>query len=264
MIFLLYIGRQLNRPHSPALDIVPIPLDVLAGQELAEVEDKALEAEKLLQTELPQKRYTTAELPQRRYTSVQPSLKRYASAELPEKRFTTVQPPQKRHTTADLPHTKVEAASEKPKREESGHAGVRVIAKTGQRDIRPGTLIVPGNKGPIAEDDDDADDDYGAAYNGYGSLDMDNFPSSIADEDLGLRPWTSSPVNEVDTPQRKASPEPEEVQDSATSEVGSQYTNDTVVLGLRVYTHRDAPAVISGQLRKEMKASPAAYAQAAL
>jgi hypothetical protein len=48
------------------------------------------------------------------------------------------------------------------------------------------------------------------------------------------------------------------------SVAGSAYDNDTVVLGLRVYTSKDAPAVVGGQLRHEMKTSLAALASSAL
>ncbi|KAJ7036653.1 hypothetical protein C8F04DRAFT_1220961 [Mycena alexandri] len=209
-----------NFKPSAVLHNLPIPLDVLAGQDLTELETKAVEAEKQIK-------------------ATEVALQAEPSVRVPE--WTT-------------------------KEKEETQKGAITVAegkttKSGQRGAQP--------KSDDASSDDDSDyEDSDVGGGDDVEVDLDNLPTSIADEDLGLRSAAGSPVPaSVQNERSQSSPSESDyrLESWATRpELGSGYSNDTVVLGLRVYTHKDAPALVGGQLRHEMKASLAALASSAL
>ncbi|KAJ7777059.1 hypothetical protein B0H16DRAFT_1504208 [Mycena metata] len=199
-----------NFEPSAALHNLPIPLEVLAGQDLTELETKAVEAEKQIK-----------------------------AAEVSE------------------PSARIvgRTAQEEELQETTDEVITVAMKKRGQRGTQP-----------KRDDASSNDSDYEGSDAGGGDddeVDLDNLPTSIADEDLGLRSAAGSPVPAVQNERsRESDYRLERWATRPASESG--YSNDTVVLGLRVYTHKDAPAVVGGQLRHEMKASLAALASSAL
>ncbi|KAF7371192.1 Calpain catalytic domain-containing protein [Mycena sanguinolenta] len=219
-----------NYKPSPVLDIDPIPLEILAGQDLGEVERKASKADKKLKAEAA-------------------SRKNSKSSENLEK-----------NPTAKEEGMWIAAVKPEPITTST------VLEKTPTQIDKVSAPVKDGDDGSVVANVDSAEEDYGReATTGVRFEDLDNLPSSIADEDLGFR-------SDLESPPRVASPllaplvpstlagmnmmdadaavDSEDDEDADKEEVGSGYDNDTVVLGLRVYTSRDAPAVVGGQLRR--------------
>ncbi|KAJ7088897.1 hypothetical protein B0H15DRAFT_841074 [Mycena belliarum] len=201
-----------NFKHSAVLSTLPIPLDVLAGQDLTELETKAEEAEKQLRAA---------------------ALKQLES----------------------VPDASPDSAvdNKKVEKQDTTATDTVTIAKRASAHGRHQTQ--PQKLGVRREDEFDGTD-----------LDSNiDIPASLADEDLGLRSGAGSPVpaEAVSTANQGSLSEPESHGEGETvSESG--YDNDTAVLGLRVYTRRDAPAVVGGQLRQRLKASLAAVVNSSL
>ncbi|KAJ7173341.1 hypothetical protein C8R46DRAFT_946051 [Mycena filopes] len=202
-----------NFKPSAVLENLPIPLDVLAGQDLTELEAKAVEAEKQIRAS-------------------EAGLKNPGSSFAPEEL---------------VKGTKLE----------------ETVSITVVEGVKRGAKMVNGRGARPKVDDASSDEDYEGSDDGDdgvnddGEVDLDNLPTSIADEDLGLSgSVVADPGSDSDSDS--------DLEWRPESDSGSGYSNDTVVVGLRVYTHRDAPAVIGGQLRHEMKASLAALANSAL
>ncbi|KAF7332285.1 Calpain catalytic domain-containing protein [Mycena kentingensis (nom. inval.)] len=222
--------KQRTNPYSVVLENLPIPLDVLAGQDLTELEVKALEAERRLQA-------------------------LEAGVEAQDSTLMASSTPAPTPQTATQSNTVVGSSANG----NSARARVSKNARTRRMALVP----------PRIFDGSESDSDYQAPIDS--DVDLDNIPPSLADSDVGLRS-PLSPSAYVDPIPLVAEPEPEperantgESQSGKTHAPGtSVYTNDTVVLGLRVYTHRNAPAVVGGQLRSEMKVSYAAFASAGL
>ncbi|KAJ7068535.1 hypothetical protein C8F01DRAFT_1336566 [Mycena amicta] len=199
------------------LENLPIPLHVLAGQDLTELEVKALLAEKQLQA---------------------------AEAGLDPQDATILAP-----TLQALPSTQSNTVLGSSNASNGGNKR----AKQGRsRRMAPPRVL------------DGSDSEAESAYAPPGwDVDLDNIPSSLADSDLDYGP----PL--VAEPEPEPAPEPQRANTSESvvpkkETPLSAYTNDTAVLGLKVYTHRDAPATVGGQLRHEMKVSYAAFAASGL
>ncbi|KAJ6471924.1 hypothetical protein C8R45DRAFT_1013561 [Mycena sanguinolenta] len=241
-----------NFKPSSVLDIDPIPLDVLAGQDLAEVERKASKADKKLKAAAALRK-TSADNAKAAALKEEEDLNSNAPRAKEEEHV-------KRHVAFSVVSETTTVFEKTP-----------TLAET-----RSASLVANVDS---AEEDHDGYADYDART-GVRFEDLDNLPSSIADEDLGLRsdPWSPVPRH-VESPLFDApatangmnvmdmdvdSGEDEDV--DGKQEGGSGYDNDTVVLGLRVYTSQDAPAVVGGQLRRQrMKGvSWQALAEAAL
>ncbi|KAF7345588.1 Calpain catalytic domain-containing protein [Mycena venus] len=230
--FDVHLHTKTNNSNSAALATVPIPLDVLAGQDLTELETKAVEAEKQL---------------------------RAAEAAL------------KKPPAGAEGKTASEEKEPAAKEEEITIAVVSettAVKRNNARDAKPKAPIgvSPGHDGEEVngnESDSSTDDEGGEDS----EVDLDNIPASLADEDLGLRSGAGSPAPVMDDARSESSSSDSEYRPEGSasgSQMGSGYDNDTVVLGLRVYTSKDAPAVVGGQLRHEMKTSLAALANSAL
>ncbi|KAJ6530827.1 hypothetical protein DFH09DRAFT_1183938 [Mycena vulgaris] len=227
-----------NFKPSAVLDNLPIPLDVLAGQDLTELETKAVEAEK--QIKAAEAVLKKAETPGKDASAAgkdAPEGEGEAEAEGKEETTTTTET-----TTIAVVQTSTTTKAD------------------GKRSAAPPKPVVS----PDDEDEDNGDGD-GDECGGDSDVDLDNVPASLADEDLGLDPAPGP----IDDAKSEASDDSSWGGSAAGSEIGagaggSGYDNDTVVLGLRVYTRRDAPAVVGGQLRHEMKASLAALVNSAL
>lgn len=194
------------------LENLPIPLDVLAGQDLTELGTKAVEAEKQLKA---------------------------AEAALQKTRSPTEDAPREQKLD---------------KAREVSTWRRQTITMTAKNNGKP--TAKPVVVSPDTDDEFNSEDDEGGEEP---EVDLDDIPTSLADEDLGLRSTTSSPI-----PMEDAVAEGSNHSKSRPPEMPSGYDNDTVVLGLRVYTNKDAPAVVGGQLRHELKASLAALASSAL
>ncbi|KAJ7748697.1 hypothetical protein B0H16DRAFT_1319778 [Mycena metata] len=199
-----------NINFRAALHNLPIPLELLAGHDLTELETKAAEVEKQIK-----------------------------AAEVSE------------------PSARIvgRTAQEEELQETTDEVITVAMKKRGQRGTQPKRDDASSNDSDYEGSDAGGSDD--------DEVDLDNLPTSIADEDLGLRSAAGSPVPAVQNERsRESDYRLERWATRPASESG--YSNDTVVLGLRVYTHKDAPAVVGGQLRHEMKASLAALASSAL
>jgi hypothetical protein len=215
------------------LENLPIPLDILAGQDLTEFEAKAVEAEKKLK-------------------AAEAALKKGDSGADVD--------------SETAPKDKVPAKEE----EEEEEITIEVVsaAKMVKKNGRSKAPVAGSSDGVVGDDDDDDEDDNWEEEEGGGDdeVDLDNIPASLADEDLGLRSGAGSPppivMGAMD--RRSESSYDSDYRPASAMGLGSDYTNDTVVLGLRVYTSRDAPAVVGGQLRHEMKTSLEALANSAL
>ncbi|KAJ7749668.1 hypothetical protein B0H16DRAFT_1551042 [Mycena metata] len=202
--------RAKSQSIAAALHNLPIPLEVLAGHDLTELETKAAEVEKQIK-----------------------------AAEVSE------------------PSARIvgRTAQEEELQETTDEVITVAMKKRGQRGTQPKRDDASSNDSDYEGSDAGGSDD--------DEVDLDNLPTSIADEDLGLRSAAGSPVPAVQNERsRESDYRLERWATRPASESG--YSNDTVVLGLRVYTHKDAPAVVGGQLRHEMKASLAALASSAL
>ncbi|CAK5273732.1 unnamed protein product [Mycena citricolor] len=179
---------------STVLDNLPIPLEVLAGQDLTQLEVKAAEAEAALRT--------------------------HEQGPVREKKSFSLS------NTTGFPPTGLY------KREMTMKAA-------------PATAEAEDDDG----DENWADDE---------EVDADptlDAPLSLADEDLGVD-------QEEDT---GPGADAEEHGGARREDEGlSEYSNDTVVLGLKVYTKKNAPATVQGQLRHEMDVSYAAFVSVAL
>ncbi|KAJ7210163.1 hypothetical protein GGX14DRAFT_451547 [Mycena pura] len=206
-------SNYMPRFEFAGLNTLPVPLDVLAGQDLKVVEAKAVETEKQLQ-------------------AAEAALKK-ANSDAEAKAASPDQTVPKVEEVSD-------AADDK---------GEKKVAKNCQHEAKPKALVVTPHVQVAGEEGNESNTD--GDGNGDANVDADNAPSSIAAKDL---------VNK-DAPAEVGgnNADSEKKQENYFDE----YTSDTVVLGLRVYTHRDAPAVISGQLREKM-VRPMAYASAAL
>ncbi|KAJ7239564.1 hypothetical protein B0H12DRAFT_1237530 [Mycena haematopus] len=200
-----------NFKPSAVLDNVSIPLEILAGQDLTELEKKATEAEKKLKA-----------------AEAAPA----SEEKEPESKVPVKEEGKKGVAIADVSET------------------TAILKKTRTHGRGPLVGLSPHD---VSEDVDWSGEEGG----GDTDVDLDNLPSSIADEDLGLR---SPPPVAIGG--RSGSSFNGEYRTAGS--VGSGYSNDTVVLGLRVYTSKDAPAILGGQLRHEMKMSLAALASSAL
>ncbi|KAJ7753130.1 cysteine proteinase [Mycena maculata] len=212
------------------LENLPIPLHVLAGQDLTELETKATEAEKQLQA-------TEAALRKTR-----------SDAEATDKVAPGEEGPVKdkqEETTTTTKTTTVAAVQEST-----------TVTKKGKTTAKPKEPVQPSSDADDESNSEADDDDAGGDED---EVDLDNVPASLADEDLGLRSGAGSPV-----PVNDGSSEGSNDSDHPPETRPSDYDNDTVVLGLRVYTQKDAPAIVGGQLRHEMKASLAAVVNSAL
>ncbi|KAJ7113978.1 hypothetical protein C8R44DRAFT_676421 [Mycena epipterygia] len=207
-----------NFKPSAVLENLPIPLDVLAGQDLTELETKALENEKLLKATLKK-----------------------ADSAADKDAF------QKKQLVRE--EGKTRTAERTMSRKDSG------------RSVSPAKPVFT-----FPDEDQDGEDD-----EEYGELDveidLDNMPASIADEDLGLRSdagddgVSRARSDEDEDEDKEHRPQEGSGYENAT---GSVYDNDTVVLGLRVYTRKDAPAVVGGQLWHPRQTSLAALVESAL
>jgi hypothetical protein len=213
------------------LENLPIPLDILAGQDLTEFEAKAVEAEKKLK-------------------AAEAALKKGDSG-------------------ADVDSETAPKDKVLAKEEEEEEITIEVIsaAKMVKKNGRSKAPVAGSSDGVVGDDDDDEDDNWEEEEGGGDDeVDLDNIPASLADEDLGLRSGAGSPppivMGAMD--RRSESSYDSDYRPASAMGLGSDYTNDTVVLGLRVYTSRDAPAVVGGQLRHEMKTSLEALANSAL
>jgi len=195
------------------LENLPIALDVLAGQDLTELETKALENEKQLKA----------------------SLKKADSA-----------------TDADAFH-KNQLVREEGKANTAERTSVRKDSGRSASPARP-VLMFP-------DEDQDGEEHEGDDGLLDAEIDLDNMPASIADEDLGLR---SDAGDDGVSQASSDSDSDSEYRPQEDSVAGSGYDNDTVVLGLRVYTRKDAPAVVGGQLRHPRQTSLAALVDSAL
>ncbi|KAF7301917.1 Calpain catalytic domain-containing protein [Mycena indigotica] len=218
-----------NFKPSVVLENLPIPLNILAGQDLTELEVKALLAEKQL----------------------------HAAEAGVEPQDPTILAPVQPNTQAN---TVVGGGVGPGNGTSPPNTRFHVRKPTrGKRMAPPRILDGSGSEtdeAPLMDSD----------------VDLDNIPSSLADSDVEMNPRLPFVAEPVDV----AEPEPQRANTIDTAranttdpmmprvEPTSAYTNDTVVLGLKVYTHRDAPVVVSGQLRHEMKVSYAAFASAGL
>ncbi|KAJ7125745.1 cysteine proteinase [Mycena crocata] len=225
-----------NYKPSAVLDNLPIPLDILAGQDLAELETKAAEAEKQL---------------------------RAAAAALKK-----AEPKPHVNDSDSEPH-EVKIDAPKPAKEDGTETITITVVQEdkakGKRTTRP-----EGDEVNSA-DEDNGDDDAGGED---AEVDLDDIPASLADEDLGLHSTAGSQVDaasnravDEDAMSEGGSDSDSEYRPGSEmggSQSGSAYTNDTAVLGLRVYTRKDAPAVVGGQLRHDLQASTEALVSSAL
>ncbi|KAK7031845.1 calpain catalytic domain-containing protein [Favolaschia claudopus] len=219
-----------HRPSAP-LQVVPLPLNVLAGQNVTEVETKATEVEKKLKA---------AEALEKKAQGTEEADKANKDGGVGEDQS----------TSKDVP---APVLTEEPEQEQSVSANVQPPRRTraGQR------------KSSVAAD---VDEDW---VENHDEVDLDDLPASLADEDLGFNsavavltpPLPPIPLGEA-MPYSEAHSDHDA--DDAGSELGSGYDNDTVVLGLRVYTHKEAPAVVGGQLRQGVKARFGAFMDAGL
>ncbi|KAJ7648227.1 hypothetical protein DFH06DRAFT_1332463 [Mycena polygramma] len=210
-----------NFKPSAVADSLPIPLDVLAGQDLTELEGKAKAVERDLETK--------------------------------EKAAEKVKVKEKRGEKVSQKW--LEAVGE-------GVRGPEAAFKTKRTGTTKAVKKDAGKRHAAAagpEADQDPEDDLWVDEDTEGAL--DNVPASLADEDLGLR--TESEAVASDSEDSDDGSEGSE-SPSEDPNAGSGYGNDTVVLGLRVYTSKDAPAVVGGQLRQEIKLSLTALASSAL
>ncbi|KAJ6621539.1 hypothetical protein B0H10DRAFT_2017728 [Mycena sp. CBHHK59/15] len=225
-----------NFKPSAVLENLPIRLDILAGQDLTELETKAVEAEKQLRVAkaaLKNEASTPADADATKDEDASPK----ADAEEPTEGDTVIE-------TSMTKTTKTIDVATWTKKENRG-----------KRTAKPENPVVVSPPAVVVDDDDenyeDCSDDEAAEGK---EVDLNDLPASIADEDL---------VSDTGSHSTSESSEDSEYHPEG-SVTGSGYDNDTVVLGLRVYTQKDAPAVVGGQLRHEMKASLAALVNSAL
>ncbi|KAJ7857137.1 cysteine proteinase, partial [Mycena olivaceomarginata] len=188
--------RAKSQSIAEVLANVPIPLEVLAGQDLTELGGKAVEAEKRLK-------------------AAEAALKKKAG-----------------------------------RRAEGGGVTITVVSET---TVAKTKAYTANRRGP---------DD------GVEGLDADADGEGRETREAGGRGggsraalWCGSPVP-VPVPSNDGSGSDSDsyrpgspMGSGSGSVAGSGYDNDTVVLGLRVYTSKDAPAVVGGQLRHEMNDS---------
>ncbi|KAJ7708663.1 hypothetical protein B0H17DRAFT_1030404 [Mycena rosella] len=219
-----------NFKPSAVLDNLPIPLDVLAGQDLTELETKVEEAEKRLKA---------AEAALRKADSA-PEAPRKDASDAKKKEKEPITEETATETTIALVHTttktKPMAQPKKP------------------------VVVSPDADTDAGGDYEDDNENTGADF----EVDLDNIPTSIADEDLGLRSAAGSPVPAMWDVRSGSDSDSDSDSEYQPELKESGYSNDTVVLGLRVYTRRDAPAVVGGQLRHKMKACLVAVVESAL
>ncbi|KAJ7607934.1 hypothetical protein FB45DRAFT_806548 [Roridomyces roridus] len=204
-----------NFKPRAVLENIPLPLDVLAGQDLMELEGKAMQAEGLANGDVE-----------------------------------------------DEDVVKGEAEDEvkvRKQRRMQGRKGAGVNGRAQKKSAKGMTAALRKPRSVVAEEEEA--EDYGDA--GAVDLDLDDMPSELDDEDLGLATVSSGEEDE-----QAADEDGAQGETAGHGRKGppkqSGYGNDTVVLGLRVYTHRAAPAVVGGQLRHEMKASLASLMNLAL
>ncbi|KAJ7607933.1 hypothetical protein FB45DRAFT_1039995 [Roridomyces roridus] len=170
-----------NFEPRAVLENMPIPLDVLAGQDLMELEAKALDVEKALAL-----------------------VNGEAEGEFQEK------------DDGENEEDEDEADQEKEKEVKVGKQHRKRGSKRAQKKSAKSKMAAPPRE---AQDDSDCEE-------------TNEEESSEADDEASTMDSSEEGETEEDL----------------------EYT---VVLGLRVYTNRDAPAVVGGQLRHEMKASMA-------
>ncbi|KAJ6615797.1 hypothetical protein B0H10DRAFT_2220129 [Mycena sp. CBHHK59/15] len=131
------------------------------------------------------------------------------------------------------------------KKEALKEAGASARAR---EDREPKKPVVVSPEDVVADGSDEgSDDDEGGED---AEVDLDDLPTSLADED-GRPDSRRLPIDASEDHPEK-------------STTGFEYDNDTVVLGLRVYTSKESLAVVGGQLRHEMKTSLAALVNSAL
>nr|GAT53037.1 predicted protein [Mycena chlorophos] len=224
-----------NFKPSAVLENLPISLDVLAGQDLTELEAKAVLAEQRLQA-------AEAGTESQDVSTILASSMGAA-------------PPPPQPALLNAPPI---AGPSRVKAVGGNTALPRLNIPRPRRRMAPAPLVLQ---------DSGSETDEAPPITGYSDFDPDNIPSSIADSDFDMNPRLPLTA-EPETNEPEPEPEPEPPKATAATprkeESASVYTNDTVVLGLKVYTHRNAPAVVGGQLRHEMKVSYAAFASAGL
>ncbi|KAJ7483514.1 hypothetical protein FB451DRAFT_1234839 [Mycena latifolia] len=221
-----------SKPSHAVLETLPIPLEVLAGQDLTELKTKAEEVEKQLRAaEVALKKKKT-----RKETESAPEAPREDASEAKGKEVISEETITTQTETKTVTITVVEAPAH------------------GKRQAQP--------KKPIAcynEMEDEGEPDF--------EFDLDNIdaPASLADEDLGLRSAAGSPapIDAMSDANSESEFQPGSMMGSDSGS-GEGYNDDTVVLGLRVYTSKDAPAVVGGQLRHRMNAGLPALLNSAL
>ncbi|KAJ7467789.1 cysteine proteinase [Mycena galericulata] len=215
-----------NYKPSAALKNLPIPLDVLAGQDLTEFQTKEVEAEKQLK--------------------VQEAAHKKASAKSDlEGRAPEKEKVQEISTTTETTTTMTTVAVVQKK----------MVTNEG-RPTMTSKESVPDSGDEENSETEEGDEDE-PIWHDADEVDLDNMPTYIADEDLGLRSNAGSPVDEHDAMAKGSGSDDSDPYRPPDHYVPSEYHNDMVVLGLRVYTQKEAPAVVGGQLRHEMKSSDA-------
>ncbi|KAJ6467998.1 hypothetical protein C8R47DRAFT_1152164 [Mycena vitilis] len=222
-----------NFKPSAAEDSLPVPLDVLAGQDLTELEGKAKAVEKELETKA----------------------KACEKGKGKEKKAEKEDGEKKKKKKSEATQKWLEAVGEGVRGPEAAFNSKKTATtKAVKKDVGKRHAAAAGR-----EAGQGADDDLWVDEEAEGAL--DNVPASLADEDLGLRTESEAVASDSEDSDDvlEGSQSPLEGPDA-----GSGYGNDTVVLGLRVYTSKDAPAVVGGQMRQETKLSLAALASSAL
>ncbi|KAJ7235550.1 cysteine proteinase [Mycena rebaudengoi] len=231
-----------NFKPSAVLDHLPIPLDVLAGQDLAEVDAKAGEKEK---QEAALKTAATPGNPQRAAGDAKVGV-----------------PPRGPNVTESMTVKNFKSRRDAMEREAT---------------LMPRPTVVPpspvgAESGNFSEDESAGGEDAEA--------NLDDVASSLADEDLGLddaRSFVEPPSDVSDDGdseyRREGSVQGPPSQGSVRGEVNPPppeapvdegYDNDTCVLGLRVYTNKASPALIGGQLRHGTRATLAGLGSSVL
>ena len=197
---------------------IPIPLSTLAGQDLSELEEKAKAAADALKKEAEDIKGDTSVV--NADTKSAPE----GDEKIAEDKATEAE---HEDNHAGEPEGKSEADSKKGKAALPGYVGQR----------KGKMYAVPGGHSDDDDDDDDGDDD-----DGGGSDDDDESVDSSEDGNGGdLKPPTSD--NGGDKKDRGGDRDREEQEGDLVR---------LICLGLRVYTKKDAPAVVGGQLRHEM------------
>jgi hypothetical protein len=237
-----------NRDFSEESKYLPIPLSELAGQDLSELEAKAAAAAEAMKKEqealnMPEKDPDGAEEDSKKMKRK----KRKASRRKARKKA-------------------LKDAEDKMDEQQISPTSSSVDQST----IKPkGVSVSYGTQGvPQHDEDEEYRDMEGSAMADYGSprsalwsrdhgssdlekdIDVDN-------DNMGMEDNENENENENDDGEKDD--KEKEKNSTSQSEIDGDWQN-VIYLGLRVYTNREAPAVVNGQLRHEMATSFAGLA----